>query len=953
MTKRVYFMVNKKVFLTLFFLLLTVFAYSQNTNIKRVKAGFFALDGYHNIDENGNKSGYGYDFLRMTQKYININYDYIGYDKTWEEMQEMLLNGQIDVLTSAHRIHGQKKGFDYSIPIGTNTVNIIIRPEEERFVSGDYASYNGMTLGLIENSRYNSIIEKFAKDNFFTFKPKYYKNSKELLIALQLKEVDAIATNSLIVIKNEKILSKFNTEAFYAIVRKEDAELLKQINYAINQMNNIEGDWKTELYNKNFIKDIKGYTSFTKEEQEYIEKYSTGNQVLCIATDNNWSPFSWKTGEQFQGIIPDLIDSCMKMCGINYKFYQTKENICDISVLNNKEVNLYLGYSIVAGSESEVENLITSTPLFKSELAYLTRKDDMEIKSVALCNSTPYMNKYFLSIIDIPTVEYKDSNEARLAVLNKKVDAALLYIYDAEYIINQDNTKLLSMKLVPIAPIDIKASIREDENHILMSILIKCLNNLTEAEKLSIVSKYISYSISDTSILDYIIIHPLITIAILLAILILSFWTFYVHQSNKAEKTYRHELEKKVNKITSLNEQLQANQEHLENARKEADAANHAKTIFLNNMSHDMRTPMNAILGFANLMEKQTGNPEIISDYLQKIETSGGYLLSIINNVLDMASIDSGTVKLSEDFLDLEKNFYALPEQFESLISNKNLNLAKSISITHKHVLTDITRINQIFVNLLSNAIKYTPASGNISIDLKETTCSEEGSASYIFTISDTGIGMSHEFMSHIFESFSRERNSTESKIIGTGLGMSIVKRLADLMGGTIEVESEISKGSTFRFIFTSKLAQNPQDDSYESIEDKNTEINFAEKRILLTEDNDLNAEIATVILEDAGFIVERAEDGAICVDKMQKAESGFYDLILMDIQMPNMDGYTATRTIRAMADSSKSNIPIIAMTANAFEEDKKAAMEAGMNAHLAKPIDTGALMKELAALLG
>lgn len=387
----------------------------------------------------------------------------------------------------------------------------------------------------------------------------------------------------------------------------------------------------------------------------------------------------------------------------------------------------------------------------------------------------------------------------------------------------------------------------------------------------------------------------------------------------------------------------------LEDAKEAAEAANNAKTMFLNNMSHDIRTPMNAILGFTGLMEKNIDNPQIVADYLHKIEDSGRYLLSIINNVLDMARIESGKIELNEEVMDIMDQEISLPALFESDIKKKNINFTHKLNITHRYVLGDSTRIEQVFINLLSNAVKYTPEGENIHFECNEIPCEKEGYATYVTVVSDTGIGMSKEFVEHIFESFSRERTTTESKVIGTGLGMSIVKKLVDLLGGTIEVESTLGKGSTFTVTFTHKIvdAVNEREDNQDA-----QPIDFSGKRILLTEDNELNAEIAMAILEDFGFEIEHAEDGVICVDMLTKADPGYYDLILMDIQMPNLNGYLATKKIRKLDDIEKSSIPIIAMTANAFEEDKKLAYEAGMNAHLAKPIEIEALTKTLKEIL-
>lgn len=382
-------------------------------------------------------------------------------------------------------------------------------------------------------------------------------------------------------------------------------------------------------------------------------------------------------------------------------------------------------------------------------------------------------------------------------------------------------------------------------------------------------------------------------------------------------------------------------------AKDAAEAANIAKTTFLFNMSHDIRTPINAIMGYSHLLSDRNDNPELVADYVGKINSAGEYLLSIINNVLDMASIESGNVEFDLNEFDICENVKNAVDVFQSLIEEKNIKFSSKVNIKHRHLMLDATKIGQIWVNLLSNAIKYTPNGGSVDIVVEEIPCERKGYATYVQTISDTGIGMSKEFASHIFDAFSRERNTTESKISGTGLGMAIVKRLVDLMDGTIEVESEIGKGTTFKVTLTHLIIEDPE----EYLKDARSEVADMEaikgKRILLAEDNDLNAEIAMELLKETGAEVDRAQDGIICIDMLRKKEKGYYDLILMDIQMPNLNGYEATEKIRR----SGFDIPIIAMTANAFDEDKKKALAVGMNGHLAKPIDVAELMKTLAEI--
>ena len=392
----------------------------------------------------------------------------------------------------------------------------------------------------------------------------------------------------------------------------------------------------------------------------------------------------------------------------------------------------------------------------------------------------------------------------------------------------------------------------------------------------------------------------------------------------------------------------------LEIALKKAEDASLAKTRFLNNMSHDIRTPMNVILGYAQLMEnelKGKGMPEML-EHLEKLQQSGNLLLAIINNVLDMAKIESGRMELDENYCRIEAVWKSLFAVFDEKARKKNIALHYTMNVEHEHVLTDVTKVKEILVNILSNSIKYTPVGGSVMVDVDELSCDESGYMIERIRVSDTGIGMSQDYLKKIFEAFTREQNTTKSKIAGTGLGMSIVKKYVDLLGGTINVESELGKGSTFTVTLKHRIA----DESYyvkKYMEEPGTGSEILEGRnILLAEDNDLNAEIAEAILESAGLKIERVEDGIQCVNRIEKMPADTYDMILMDIQMPKMDGYKATQAIRNLSDKDKASIPIIAMTANAFEEDKRDAIAAGMNGHIAKPIQVDKLLSILSEVI-
>jgi signal transduction histidine kinase/BarA-like signal transduction histidine kinase len=613
-----------------------------------------------------------------------------------------------------------------------------------------------------------------------------------------------------------------------------------------------------------------------------------------------------------------------------------------------RNVDLYICYGLPDNDDES--GLLASATMVENGAAFLQRKDCMEIKTLAIAATTSNLNTRAEAAANgAEIVEYEDTAAAKQAVLDGEVDAAFLYSYDAEYTVNQDHTGKLAFTVVPEVPIEIMAVSSVDSDHRLISILTKCINYMADTQKTAITSKYVSFAVTELTLTDYIMMHPLAAVNICILVLLVGFVIVFILLKGRAEKRYRTSLESKVDEITALNGQLAAQQQELEDACQQAEAANDAKTSFLFNMSHDIRTPMNAIIGFTNLLEKHQEEPDKRADYLRKIQDSSSVLLSIINNVLEMARIEKGTLVVDETVWNAEQFNDTLYSVFEDMMKQKNIEFTRQIEVEHEYVLCDPIKLREVFINILSNAYKYTEPGGKVNMRLKEVPSDRAGYAMYQTTISDTGMGMAEDFLPHIFEEFSRENNTTDNKIEGTGLGMPIVKRLVEFMEGTIEVKSKKGEGSTFIVTIPHKIAERTELVNHSTTE-LDTDI-FNGKKILLAEDNELNAEIAIEILTEAGFEVERAEDGQVCVDMLQNAEEHRYDVILMDIQMPNMNGYEATKAIRALPDHEKSDIPIVAMTANAFEEDKRDAQRAGMNGHLAKPVNVRDLYKTLAGI--
>lgn len=902
--------------------------------VPKVKVGFYPLHGYHDIDAKGVKSGYGYSFLQLIRRYCSVTYEYCGTNKTWNESLEMLKDGEIDLLTGAHKTRDREKYFDFSLPIGTNSINIIVRHDEKRYIPEQYKTYNGMTIGFVSGDVSFDKMASYAAKNGFTFKPVFFKEFKELYTALKNRTLDAICESSLLKLDNKlKTLDSFDNENIYAIVRKGNRKLLTTINNAIEQLDNTERDWMIRTNRQNYYDGIKNVLDFSEKEKAFIRHYSDGKHKLVVATDNDWKPYSWYENGTYKGIGVDYWNELMKMVGMDYEFYISDKPVIGTNVLDNKKVDIYI-LSSLDKQQSEDNGFIPSPVFLYSSIALLKRKDVQTLKTIALSATTPEFNKDLNFPDSIQKKVYPDTETALNAVIDGEADGLYLYNYVAQLYTNGDKINKLSIEFLQGYNRTLRMVVREGTPPEFMSILSKCIYHFNGTDMNSLIAKNLRQPISDVSWLEFVREHFWSTSAFALFIIL---GIFIYKRRQDAKVSRENENARKAAEEARI---------AAEEARKAAEEASRSKTAFLFNMSHDIRTPMNAIIGFTELLKKNTLNEEKRVDYIDKISKSSNVLLSIINNVLEMARIENGNQKLEEQPYYAGSMTGPLYTIFDEMMREKQITFTHTQNIEHPYIYCDVQKLREVLLNVLSNAYKYTPSGGHVKVETIELPSDKPGCVMIRTTISDDGIGMSEEYQKILFEEFTREHNLTETKIDGTGLGMAIVKKYLDIMGGTITVKSKEGVGTTFIIDNTHRIARKEDLPADVALDVEHT--NNVDKRILMAEDNELNAEIACEILSEVGFIVERAENGRDCVEKLSAAPPHYYSLILMDIQMPEMDGYEATRAIRALDDKEKASIPIIAMTANAFEEDKKDAMEAGMNAHIAKPIDVDVLLTTL-----
>ena len=893
---------------------------------ERVRVGFFAMDGYHMMDEDGNRSGYGYDFLRLMARYWDVDYEYVGYDKSWEEMQQMLIDGEIDMVTSARRTPEREELFDFSRPIGTNNGILTVRSDNSTIVEGKYSTYDGMRVALLRGNSRNDEFAEYARTKGFTYKSVYFDSAEEIAEALQNGTVDAIVTSSLRKMNNERILEKFGSSDFYVIVKKGNTELLNQINYAIDQMNAAEGNWKTTLYNKNYESTDAKNLEYTEEEKRIIAQYSKDNP-LHILCDPTRYPYSYTENGEVKGILPDYFRKIADYAGLSYEFlvpatrdeyiaYQSAKGTVDISIDARLDTDNY----------AETKEWGLTAPYITMRMARVTRRDfDGNIHVVTTVNQTVSKSIEDALAPGAEKLMCSTRQEMMEAVRNGKADAAFVYYYMAQAFVNSDTTGTMTYTLLEQPTFSYRMVVSSTENHALAGILTKAMYAMPDNLVEDLATQYTTYKATNLTLADMIRLHPVTAVAITVFISWMAVTMIIIVNRLRTRRKLQLAAQQKAKEMTVLAEQAQA--------------ASKAKSTFLSNMSHDIRTPMNAIIGFTNIALHQDSVPEM-HNCLKKIEESSDHLLSLLNDVLDISRIESGKVEFSPVPANITAVTDSVIEIVKGMILNRELNFeVHREPLQNPYVMTEPVRIREILVNILNNAVKFTKDGGTIRFDAGSRPGADAQHIVICYRIKDTGIGMSEEFQKKLFDEFAQEENGVRTQYKGTGLGMPISKKYVELMGGTITVDSRKGVGTTFTVEIPMELTNAEKVEKTKPLVQHN---DLKGIKVLLAEDNDLNAELATILLEDLGMTVTRAADGQEVVDLFAEHPAGTYDIILMDIMMPKMDGHQTAKAIRAMyADRSDAEeIPIIALSANAFSEDVQASLDAGMNGHVSKPLN-------------
>ena len=907
---------------------------TQTNEHKVIRVGSFE-DTFNYVDENGVRRGFGYELMQALAGYAGWKFEYVKCD--WSDCFDKLENGEIDVIGDISYTEERAQEMLFSEePMGEEKYILYADLSHTDIETSNFKSMDGKRVGVLLGTEPESMLTEWEKKNGIHTEHVNVYDNDDVKKKLADNEIDCFVSLEESIWSERGISSVTNIgkSGIYFAINKERSDIKEELDCAMRQLDKDSPFFKADLYKKYFTLDYSQI--LTGEEKSWMKEH--GAIRIGFLNDDPAVFFMDEETGKLTGMLAEYI-ACAKDClgnqilKFNIQSYDDYDEM--IQALQNCEIDMIFYAGRNPNFAEEKGFALTNTAWTYSLMAVTDKKyfNENEVQTVAVPKEKEALKQHIaFNYPQWKFVDYDSFNDAADMVIKEKADC---FIMGTSQVIKYDNNK--DFKSIPLTKtMEACFAVRCGEGN-LLSILNKTLKTMPSDMLTSALAIYDSTA-DKVTFFDFIKdnLPVFFGATSFFALGIIGIILVLLRKARKAETAA---------KIAA--EDTQKLNDKLEIALKKAEDASLAKTSFLHNMSHDIRTPMNAVLGYAQLMKdelKGKGMPET-SEHLEKLQQSGKLLLSIINNVLDMARIESGRMEIDESYAQIEYIRQDLFEIFDDKAKKKNIAFNYTMNVEHDHVLTDITKVKEIFVNILSNAIKYTPAGGSVMVNVEELPCDEPEYMIARTRISDTGIGMSQEYLTKIFDAFTREQNTTKSKIAGTGLGMSIVKKYVELLGGTIDVESELGTGSAFTVTLKHKIAD---ESCYakKHVEELGTGSEILNGRhILLAEDNDLNAEIAEAILERVGLKIERVEDGVQCVDRIAKMPVGTYDMILMDIQMPKMDGYKATQEIRHLPDKDKACIPIIAMTASAFEEDKREAIAAGMNGHITKPINVDELM--------
>lgn len=913
---------------------LPVKAAAETAPVKLIRVGSFE-DTFNYVNEKGARKGYGYELLQTLSGYTGWQFEYVTCD--WSDCFEKLENGEIDIMGGISYTEDRAEEMLFSDePMGEEKYYLYADLSRADISASDFKILDGKKIGVVMGTEPEVMLTEWEEKHGIKTQHVNISNNEDVKQKLANHEIDCFVSleESYWAELGISTITRVGKSSIYYVLNKDRPDLKEELDNAMHALDEEAPFYTADLCKKYFSLDYKPI--LTGEEKAWLKEHGA-IRMGFLTSDRGVSTYDPATGE-ITGTITDYIQfaaDCLGNQELEFQLVGYDDKEAELNALKSGEIDMIFHFDQSPNLAEEYRLARTNTT-WTANMMVVTNKQlfiENQVNRVAVPRNKISLTRYIAfyypqwEIVDCDTQE-----DAIKLVKDGQADCFVTGVSsEAKY------SKNHGFYSVPLPNPANSCFAVKSGNRSLLSILNKTIkampaNMLTSSlamHKSSARKVTLSDFIKDNFFM-VLLVSSIAVAAVLLTILKL------LQKARKAEAAAK----KAANDTQELNAKLQV-------AVEKAESANRAKSTFLFNMSHDIRTPMNAIIGYADLASRHSDDPAKLKNYMENIQVCGQNLLMLLNNVLDLARIENDKTEMEYSVSDVDKDFRNCIAMFQNQADSKRQTLTVTTYLLHPYVYVDIPHLTEVCTNLVSNAVKYTGAGGTICCDITQKPGEKESWCNTVITVADNGIGMSQEFQKHIFEPFERERTSTVSKVEGSGIGMGIVKKLVGLMGGTVEVESKIGVGSKFTVTIPCRIASEDETQAKRETNPSDQKC-LCGTKILLTEDNDLNAEIATELLQEEGCTVDRAKDGVECVDMLEKAANGTYQLILMDIQMPVMNGYDAAKKIRRMEDPKKANIPIIAMTANAFSEDKQAALDAGMNDHIAKPINMNVLVPTL-----
>ena len=910
---------------------LPVKAAAETAPAKVVRVGSFE-DTFNYVNERGARKGYGYELLETLSGYTGWQFEYVTCD--WSDCFEKLKNGEIDIMGDISYTEDRAEEMLFSDePMGEEKYYLYADFSRTDISASNFKTLNGKKIGVLMGTEPEVMLTEWEEKHGIKTEHVNISDNEDVKQKLANHEIDCFVSleEAFWAELGISTMTRVGESSIYYAINKDRPDIKEELDYAMSVLDEADPFYTADLYKRYFSLD---YTPIlTSEEKAWLKEHGA-IRMGFLTSDSGVSNFDPATGK-LTGAITDYIQfatGCLGNQELEFQIVGYDSIEAELDALKSGEIDMIFHFNQNPNLAEEYRVACTSTTWITNLMAVTNKEHFNESKAnrIAVPQNKLSLKKYLAfyypqwEIVDCDTQE-----DAAKLIETGRADCFVTGISSEE-----NYSKKYGFYSVPLLnPVKSCFAVKSG-NCSLLSIL----NKTIKAKPINLLAGSIAMyqsSARKVTLSDFIkdnFVMVLLISSIAVAVVLLTILKL-LQKARKAEAAAK----KAANDTQELNAKLQV-------AVENAESANRAKSTFLFNMSHDIRTPMNAIIGYADLASRHLDDPAKLEKYMENIQVCGQNLLMLLNNVLDLARIENDKTEMEYSVSDVDKDFRNCVAMFQNQADSKGQTLTVTAHLQHPYVYADIPHLTEVCTNLVSNAVKYTGACGTIHCDITQKPGKKEGWCDTVITVADNGIGMSQEFQKHIFEPFERERTSTVSKVEGSGIGMGIVKKLVGLMGGTVEVKSKIGVGSTFAVTIPCRIASQEETQAKRDTTSSDKK-SLSGTKILLAEDNDLNAEIAVELLQEEGCTVDRAKDGVECVDMLEKAANGTYQLILMDIQMPVMNGYDAAKKIRRMDDLPKADIPIIAMTANAFSEDKQAALDAGMNDHVAKPINMNVLV--------